>query len=480
MGIKKKKAIDIVDSVGSNIIINYKKTAILRILPSVNDSLNEEWISDKTRFFFDALNTKRVRAPLKKRNDGDEVFVVRWRNIFFSFFMKLLDSLILKRVPSEILIACGNNADIETTSALKSFSYSLSGPFLVSENVFNLNSNIILSSILSTTFQDILRSDLCLLFGTNPRMEASLLNVRLKKRKKFGFFPVVRFGLQENLSYKTKGLGISVKNFSKMTEGNFSFCNFFSKKKRPFLILGQSLSKQLTTHSLMIFLPFLFKNTKIMSCNWFGYNFLPITANFVGQNFFGLNHTNTFNDFSKVDFFLGASVDNPENFYKFLSKDCFSTMLCPYDFSIRNYVNLILPTPSFLERDGSFVNLEGRLQTIQGFISAFSLARLEYSFFLKIFSKMNMILKNYSIFKKKKQHRMFHLLNILSPIFLEIHFNHKRFSNRLIGFKKVSKMIKTPLKGIIFDFFKTNIFSKNSQILSKCSIFFRQNFKSFL
>ena len=77
--------------------------------------------SDKTRFFFDALNTKRVRAPLKNVMTETKYLLFVGVTFFSLFFMKLLDSLILKKVPSEILIACGNNADIETTSALKSF-----------------------------------------------------------------------------------------------------------------------------------------------------------------------------------------------------------------------------------------------------------------------------------------------------------------------------------------------------------------------
>ena len=245
--IKGIETIDVSDSVGSNIKVNFKETEILRILPVLNDTLNEEWISDKTRFSFDGLKNQRIGKPLLKV--VEDWLPTTWESsleLFHTNVNKFFERQTkIKRAASNYsaVVVCGNQTDLETSKNLHNFASRLNVPLLV-ENEMALNSNLLSSTKFSTTFTDILESDLCLLIGTNPRFEASLLNVRLRKRMVRGLFTVGTLGLTENLTYKTDNLGVAVENLVAIFEGKHPFCQKLAKANKPVIILGESVLKR--------------------------------------------------------------------------------------------------------------------------------------------------------------------------------------------------------------------------------------------
>jgi len=312
--IKTVETVDVHDSVGSNIKINFKETEILRILPVLNDSLNEEWISDKTRFSFDGLKVQRIGSPFIKivlKKEGsffkNVVFGSKkvkkalkkgiWREAlnYFSLEIKTVSS-------NKVLFICGNSIDLETLHILKSISQILN-ILLISENFLNSNNNLMASVKSNTVFNDILDADLCLTMGTNIRFEASLLNVRLKKRIQRGGFVKSSIGLCENLTYNNLSIGNSLKTLIDIAEGKHFFCQKLIKAKTPFLILGSSLKKRLDAKSVLFLVNNLSKHINVCDESWFGVNFLPLTANGVGKNFIGINTQNKLN-ISKKNLFI--------------------------------------------------------------------------------------------------------------------------------------------------------------------------------
>jgi len=294
--IKGIETIDVSDSVGSNIKVNFKETEILRILPILNDTLNEEWISDKTRFSFDGLKNQRIGKPLVKVvkdwmpttwESSLEIFNTNV-NKFFSF------KDVSKRTSrnSSAIVVCGNQTDLETSKSVQTFASNLNVPCVV-ENEMILDSNLLGSSKFSTTFTDILSSDLCLLVGTNPRFEASLLNVRLKKRMVRGLFTVGTLGLTEDLTYKSENLGVAVENLVAILEGKHPFCQKLAKANKPVIILGESVLKRQDGLNIQQMVNNLAKHMNIITEDWVGANFLPTTANSVNNSYIGLNNTQT-------------------------------------------------------------------------------------------------------------------------------------------------------------------------------------------
>ena len=456
------------DSVGSNIKVNFKETEILRILPILNDTLNEEWISDKTRFSFDGLKNQRIGKPLVKV--VKDWMPTTWESsldIFSTNVNKFFDAKeISKRASqnSSAVVVCGNQTDLETSKSVHTFASNLNVPF-ITENEMTLNSNLLGSSKFSTTFTDILSSDLCLLIGTNPRFEASLLNVRLKKRMVRGLFTVGTLGLTEDLTYKSENLGVAAGNLIAILEGKHPFCQKLAKANKPVIILGESVLKRQDGLHIQQMVNNLAKHMNIITEDWVGANFLPTTANSVNNSFIGLNNAQGKKNYLKnVGFFFGIGLDDPKKFLTQLPTNCFSVCLSAYsDASLLN-ANLILPGASFVEKEGTYLNLEGRVQRTEIALATPDLARSDINI-VRALSEYNMLESSSNAIKSE---------------YLEIENNKISFAKNLFVKPSLSKKIfKNSFKGVISDFFLTNGITNNSKIMAKCSANFRKSYTNF-
>jgi len=438
--IKSVETIDVTDSIGSNIKINFKETEILRVLPSVNDSLNEEWISDKTRFFFDSLKTQRIGQPFLKNNNSFSK--IAWKNALDEN-SAILDGL-LKHKSEQILIVCGNNADLESVQQLKDISQNLSIS-LVSEDFLNIDSSLMSSIKTNTTLNDILESDLCLSVGVNHRFEASLLNVRLRKRIRAGNFLNASIGLAENLTYANDAIGNSLKTLIELAEGKHKFCQKLVKAKRPVIFIGSAIKKRIDSKTI---------------------NFLPLTANKVGAFILGQNNSNKL-DLSKIKYVYAVGVDNYDSiFTKLKFEGVFIINQTPFFSLSNNQANLVLPSTTFTEKNSTFVNLEGRVQTTKIVFSGPSLSRDDTKISLALFQK-------YSVQN---------LNNDFKTSFFDYKENRKTFTKPVILDNSLvsGKIFKTPVKAAIANFFSSTIFTKNSIVLAKCSAAFKKNYSNFI
>jgi NADH-quinone oxidoreductase chain G len=466
--IKGIETIDISDSVGSNIKVNFKETEILRVLPVLNDTLNEEWISDKTRFSFDGLKNQRIGKPLI--NAGNSWLPTTWESsleLFYSNLNKFFSAKSLNCRTSQnysAVVVSGNQNDLETNKNLQNFALNLNVPFLV-ENEMALNSNLLSATKFSTTFNDILSSDLCLLVGTNPRFEASLLNVRLKKRERRGIFTIGTLGLTEDLTYASENLGVSVNNLISILEGKHPFCQKLAKANKPTIILGESVLKRKDGLNIQQLIANLSGHVNIVTEDWVGINFLPTTASSVGNSYLGLNNKVVKKNYLRnTQFFFAVGLDNPTKFLSQLPSTCFS--VCQTAFSNASLLNakLILPGASFVEKEGTYINLEGRVQNTEIGLTAPDLAR----------SDVNIIraLSEYNSLKVSPEEK--------KNSFLDIENNKISFTKNLLVKPLLSKKIfKNSFKGIVSDFFLTNAITNNSKIMAKCSSNFRKSFINF-
>jgi len=461
--IKTVETIDVTDSVGSNIKINFKETEILRILPLLNDSLNEEWISDKTRFCFDALKTHRIGAPFFKAKN--KFIKVTWKEALLKN-ANILKTL-LKLNSEQIIFVCGNNTDLETVQILKKTAQDF-GIRLITEDFLRVDSSLMSAVKLNTIFTDILESDLCLTIGTNTRFEASLLNVRLKKKVKMGNFTRASIGLCSELNYSNDSIGNSIKTLIEIAEGKHSFCQKLIKAKKPFLIVGSSLKKRIDAASLDTLLAKLSKYTKIIDENWLGINFLPLTANKVGEFLLGVDTKNK-QKFNKIKYLYCVGLDSYSNlFSKLENENIFIVSQSPFSDSLLQKTNLILPSVTFTEKENLFINLEGRFQKTSIILPAPDLAKNDSKI-------INVISKEY--LHKIKQFSNDSLISF-QPLAINI-VNNRNFFFKDIALKNLNmtvKIKKTPFKLVISNFFSGNLLVKNSQILLKCASLFKKNY----
>jgi len=455
--IKSVETIDISDSVGSNIKVNFKETEILRILPAMNDTLNEEWISDKTRFLFDGLKVQRVGQPYLKT--GDKFSKIGWRQALNVFSESIKDFK-----ESEILIICGDNLDLATLKALKYVCKALNID-LGSENYFEINGNMMSDVRFNTTFSDILESDLCLTVGTNVRFEASLLNVRLKKQVRKGNFVKASIGLADDCTYLNDSIGNSIDTLMSIAEGKHPFCKTISKSKTPLIILGSSVRKRLDSESILFLVKNLSKYCNIVDEEWFGINFLPMSSNSVGKSFAGIKSNNRI-DLANKKFIYCVGLDSESGvFSKISSKDAFVVVQSPYSSPWFKNVDLILPSTAFTEKEGSFLNLESRSQKTEIVLNGPSLARNDEKIVDTLFFETLKKIKD----KADKEG------------LLPIEYNKECFSKKAFPRSQnvLKRYFKTPLKPILSNFFSSNIITKNSVTMGKCSSVFKNNYINF-
>ena len=229
----KTESVDVLDAVGSNIRIDARGAQVLRVLPRLNEEINEEWISDKTRFAHDGLIRRRLDRPFMRR--GGRLVEAEWR--------EALDLVAdrLRSVPGERVAAIsGDLCDAEAMFALKELLWGLGATSLdCRQDGARLDGSCRAGYLFNTTIAGIERADVCLLIGSNPRWEAPLVNARLRKRHLQGGFRVAAIGPVLDLTVPVEMLGEGGAALAALSEGAHPWAERLRAAKAPMIILGQ-------------------------------------------------------------------------------------------------------------------------------------------------------------------------------------------------------------------------------------------------
>ena len=221
--LKRKEGIDILDSIVSNIQVNIFNNDIVRILPRTNFNINKEWITNKTRYFFDSLKYQRIKYPLLKdnKNNFSKISWLEALNIINEKLMTI-DSANIKGI-------IGDLTDLESLFLFKKNLTKLGISnihheyFLTNQN-FKSNSDLSSNFLFNNTLKSIEKSDLCLIVGSNIREEGAILNIHLINRLKKGNFKIAYIGNKIDFTYKVKHLGLNFETLIKIIFGKHIFC----------------------------------------------------------------------------------------------------------------------------------------------------------------------------------------------------------------------------------------------------------------
>src|SRR5438067_1349520 len=229
--LEKTESIDVMDAVGSNIRVDSRGPQVLRVLPRVNEAVNEEWISDKTRYAIDGLVRRRLDRPYIGRERKREV---EWREAIELVAERL------KKVPGERIAAiAGDLCDAEAMFALKEFLTGLGAMSLdCCQDGARLDARCRAAYLFNTTIAGIESADVCLLVGTNPRWEAPLVNARLRKRYLQGGFRVAAIGRALDLTYPVEMLGDGGTVMNALAAGDHSWSAVLRDAKSPMIVVG--------------------------------------------------------------------------------------------------------------------------------------------------------------------------------------------------------------------------------------------------
>ncbi|MEM1103750.1 MAG: NADH-quinone oxidoreductase subunit NuoG [Pseudomonadota bacterium] len=231
--LRKTPTIDVMDAVGSNIRVDARGSEVLRILPRVNDDVNEEWISDKTRFVWDGLRKRRLDRPYV-RKDG-KLAPVGWDEA-----LAVVADKLKALQPAEMGAIAGDLVSAEAMKALKDLMAGLGSPNLdCRQDGAAIGEGPRASYLFNATIAGVDAADAVLLIGTNPRWEAPLINARLRKlwlhdlNARFGVI-----GEPVDLSFDYEHLGAGPSTLTELLKGRHSFAKALKAAKRPLIIVG--------------------------------------------------------------------------------------------------------------------------------------------------------------------------------------------------------------------------------------------------
>ncbi len=361
----KTESIDVMDAVGSNIRVDSRGAEVLRVLPRLNEAINEEWISDKTRFACDGLRRQRLDRPYVRREG--KLQPAGWAEAFGAVAGRL------KGVPgSKIAAVAGDLADAEAVAALGDLMAALGSPHTdCRQDGAKLDGGTRSGYLFNTTIQGIERADLCLLIGTDPRREAPLVNARLRKRYLAGGFAVAAIGPETDLSYRVEWLGNTARALEDIATGRHPFAGRLHAAKNPMLVLGQGALARADGARLLGLARRIADSFGLVREDWNGFNVLHMAAGRVGALDLGFVPKAGGRDVAGI--LDGASRGEIDVVY-LLGADEIDTARLGRAFVIyqghhgdrgAHRADVILPGAAYTEKNATYVNLEGRAQRAQ-------------------------------------------------------------------------------------------------------------------
>ena len=358
----KTESVDVMDAVGSNIRVDSRGREVMRVLPMLNEDVNEEWISDKTRYACDGLARQRLDKPYMKV-DG-KLQAASWHDAFDAIGGKVrgLDG-------SKIGAIAGDMCDAEAMTALKDLMTALgSNNIDCRQDGAKLTAGARAGYTFNTTIAGIEDADACLIVGSNPRLEAPIINARLRKRMVEGGFKVGMVGEAVDLTYRYEHLGAGPQTLKEIADGTHSFCEILKSAERPMIIVGQGALTHADGAAVLAAARKIADTTGMIAEDWNGFNVLHTAAARVAGLDLGLVPGEGGKDVAGI--LDGAASGDIEVVY-LLAADEIDTAKLANAFVIyqghhgdagAHIADIVLPGAAYTEKEGTYVNTEGRVQ----------------------------------------------------------------------------------------------------------------------
>lgn len=374
--LKHFESVDVLDGLGSNIRVDARGLEVMRILPRLNDDINEEWINDKTRFACDGLKTQRLTTPLIRR--GDKFLPATWEQALIEIgtaFQKISPK------ENEFKAIAGHLVDTESLVALKDLANRLGSDNLALDQPqgsqpiahgIDIRSNYLFNS----KIYGVEEADAILLVGTNPRHEAAGLNARIRKQWLRSDLQVCLVGEPFESTFEFDHLGADVAALKRALAGPFG--EILQSAKRPMIILGSGTVEHPDANAIYeIVGTFVNKNhAKFLTSEWQGYNVLQRAASRAGAYEVGFTTPSpaVARTVPKIVWLLGADeIDSSD-----IPTEAFVIYQGHHGDRGAKFANIILPGAAYTEKSGTYVNTEGRVQMTRAAVSMVGAAREDW------------------------------------------------------------------------------------------------------
>ena len=358
--LKKTESVDVMDAVGSNIRVDTYNWEVKRILPRLNNDINEEWISDKTRYSCDGLQKQRLDVPYVKREN--KLQKSNWDEA-----IDLVVSKIQSIQPEEIAGHIGDTVNMENALAFKKlFKILKSNNLDFREKKFYINPSEKTNYIFNSSINGIEESDLILLIGTNPRHEATILNARIRKTFAKKNVQIFSIGDPGNLTYDYEVIGNQTEVIKKIINKNHEFSQKLLSAKKPMIIIGESALELKSGQYIFEELKKFLIANNLINKNWNSLNILIQNASTVGLLDLQILSEKKENNF----IFFDNLVNRKFKFLYLLGSDNldfkkdgeFIVYQGSHGDRGAEIADVVLPSPAYTEQNGLYENLEGRVQ----------------------------------------------------------------------------------------------------------------------
>jgi len=452
--LKKTESIDVMDAIGSNIRVDTYDWEVKRILPIINEDINEEWISDKTRYACDGLLHQRLDTPFIKYNGKFEK--ASWDEIF-----KIIKSKFENTPKEKVCGFVGDLTNMETGYIFKEFC----DRTLDTNNYESRSDNRFLdiskreNYLFNSTINGIEESDFIMLVGTNPRYEATILNARIRKSYLNNNSKIISLNDLGDLTYPYEYLDGQTQSLKNIFEEDNEISNQIKEAKKPLIIIGESLMNSNSSEYLFNKIKkFLIENNKITK-DWNSLNILSCDASTVGNFDLGIvnQEKRLLNDLKDHKFDIVYLVG--QDSLDFDKKDEFIIYQGSHGDKGAEIADIILPGSAYTEQDGYFTNLEGKMQKAQKASYPPGDAKEDW----QIINELAEFMNNRKLFNDKDEleSSMFNYLNLQKE--KQDNSNEKNDKSTNVEFQNEN------LKIFIKDYYFSNIIAKSSKTMIECN-----------
>ena len=457
--LKKTESIDVMDALGSNIRIDTRGADVLRVEPRVNDDVNEEWLSDKGRHACDGLRRQRLDKPYA-RKDG-KLVPVSWVEAIEIFAKQLSGK------PEKVGFISGDLNEVEGLKASLDLAKSLG-----IKNLDCRQDGALLDDsagrggyLFNSTVNGIEEADVILIVGANPRYDAPVLNARIRKAYLAGKLQnIALIGEDFDLTYPHAHLGDDVKALEELAKGKGEFAKILSNAEKPMIIIGSSALTRADGDKVAKLAAEAGAKAKIVKDGWNGWNVLHTAASRVGAMDIGFlpkdGGLTTYQMLgSKLDTIVLLGADEVV-----VPEGTFVIYIGSHGDNGAHRADLVLPAPAYTEKNGTYVNLEGRVQLGRMAVAPKGDAKEEWAIMRAVSQVIGKPLPYDTLEElRAKLKSDVPALNVAEGEIAPA----TDFDLRFVGNDGVADKYK--FSNVIQDYFLTNPIARASQTLAKCS-----------
>ena len=394
--LKKTETIDVMDAVGSNIRVDTYGWEVKRVLPLINEDINEEWISDKTRYSCDGLKNQRLDHPYSKING--KLTKTSWKDAYQKIVQRVKGTS-----KDKIAAFTGDLINMENMFSIKEFFEKIIGNKNIESRACNkyVNLNDRENYLFNSSINGIEESDLLILVGTNPRYEATMLNSRIRKSYLNNKTEIFSFTDVGDLTYPYSVIKGHTNSFKEFLESKGDLFEKYKNSKKPIIIFGSSFFKIKSAEYLFNKTKDFLKENIKTEKNWNPLNIISKNASEVGAYNLGIvSGNNGYNknlEYLKKNIFEVVFLFGQDDL-EIKKENEFIVYIGHHGDKGAELADVILPCPAFTEQDGYYTNLEGKIQKAYKATYAPGEAKEEWL----IINELSNLLKGKILFKDRE------------------------------------------------------------------------------